>query len=105
MDDAAEKEGMPAQPEKDEGPDEEERKLLGLLFSGRLGRHAPVPDDIILLRKAAGYVAQLPRVRGEWLEWLMGHCTWRFLVRRAVFSQFNYLYRFAARCRGKLYGW
>ena len=105
MDSAAEKEGMPAQEEKGEGPDEEEWKILGMMFNGRSGQYAPEADDILLLRKATEYLVSLPRVRGEWLEWLTGHCTWRYLLRRACFAQFNYLYHFAARSRGKLLQW
>ena len=37
MDEAAEKEGMPAQEEKGEGPDEKERKILGVLLNDRSG--------------------------------------------------------------------
>ncbi len=105
MDSAAAKDGMPAQPEKDEGPDAAERKILGMAFNGRKGQYAPVADDVLWLKKAADYLTSLPRVRGEWLEQLLGHCTWRFLLRRAAFGQFNFLYRFAARSRGKLYRW
>ena len=105
MDSAAEKEGMPAQEEKGEGPDEEERKILGMMFNGRSGQYSPEADDVLLLRKAAKFLVSLSRVRGEWLEWLTGHCTWRYLLRRACFAQFNYLYHFAARSRGKLLQW
>ena len=105
MDGAAEKEGMPAQEEKGEGPDEEERKILGMMFNGRSGEYSPEADDILLLRKATEFLVSLPRVRGEWLEWLTGHCTWRYLLRRACFAQFNYLYHFATRARGKLLQW
>ncbi len=44
MDAAAEKEGRPAQPEKDEGPDEKERKISWMMFDGRKGQYAPVAD-------------------------------------------------------------
>ena len=96
---------MPAQEEKGEGPDTEERKILGMLFDGKSGQYAPEADDVLRLKKAADYLASLHRVRGEWLEWLTGHYTWRYLVRRACFAQFNYVYHFAARARGKLLQW
>ena len=105
MDEAAAEEGMPAQEEKGEGPDTEERKILGMLLSGQTGQYAPGADDILRLKKAADYLVSLPRVRGEWLEWLTGHCTWRYLLQRACFAQFNYLCHFASRSKGKVYQW
>ena len=89
MDDTAEKEGMPAQEEKGEGPDIEERKILEMLLTGKTGECAPGADDILRLKQAADYLVSLPRVRGGWLEWLTGHCSWRHLLRRACFAQFN----------------
>ena len=55
MDVAAAREGMPAQKEKEEGPDEEERKILGILFDGRSGQYALAADDILRLKKAADF--------------------------------------------------
>ena len=105
MDDASEREGVKKNPTKYEGPDDAERKILGLEFYGRKGLYRPVAEDVLLLRKAGSYVADLNRVRGSWIEWVIGHCTWRFLARRSAFSQLNHLYRFAQRNRDKLTKW
>ena len=105
MDSGPESERMPAQHGKSEGPDVAERKILGVLFTGASGQYAVIADDILRFKKAAEYLASLPRVSGEWLEWLTGHCTWRYLLRRECVAAFNYLYHFAPRSRGKLSQW
>ena len=68
MDTAAAKEGLPAQEEKGEGPNEKKRKIAGILFTGETGQYAPVADDILRLKKAAEYLVSLLRARGEGLE-------------------------------------
>lgn len=96
---------MSSQTAKSEGPDREDRKLLGLEMISETAEYCPVAEDVVLLRKAGNFLADLPRVRGAWIEWALGHCAWRFLVKRACFGILSALYKFARRTRHSLSGW
>ena len=105
MDEASEEHGMPGAPEKKEEASAAIRVILGNEFVGELGLYRPGADEVHYLRTGGDALLRRRFVDGGVIEKLLGHVSWRFLLRRATFGSLDHLYSFSRNNRHRWTKW